>query len=70
MLFLAHKFFAFFQAVRFTFDVDDGAVMQNAVQDSGGDGDVGKDLVPLGEGLVRGITSEKQSRKKMQKVVK
>ena len=52
MLFLAHKFFAFFQAVRFTFDVDDGAVMQNAVQDSGGDGNVGKDLIPLGEGLV------------------
>ena len=28
--------------------------MQGTVQDSGGDGDVGKDLVPLGEGLVGG----------------
>ena len=54
LLFLAHKFLAFFQAVRLTLDIDNGTVMQNAVQDSGGDGDVGKDLVPLGEGLVRG----------------
>ena len=52
MLFLAHKFLAFFQAVGLTFDVDDSAVMQNAIQDSGGDGNVGKDLIPLGEGLV------------------
>ena len=28
--------------------------MQNTVQNGGGDGDVGKDLIPLGEGLVGG----------------
>ena len=28
--------------------------MQDAVEDSGGDGDVSKDLVPLGECFVRG----------------
>ena len=54
MLFLAHKFFAFFQAVRLTLDVDNGAVKQYPIQDGGGDGDVGKDLIPLGEGLVGG----------------
>ena len=54
MLLLAHKFLAFFQAVRLALDVDNGAVMQDTVQDGGGDGDVGKDLVPLGEGLVGG----------------
>ena len=54
MLFLAHKFLALLQAVRLTLDIDNGTVMQNAVQDGGGDGDVGKDLVPLGEGLVGG----------------
>ena len=54
MLFLTHKFLAFFQTVRLALDVNDSAVMQDAVQDGGGDGDVGKDLVPLGEGLVGG----------------
>ncbi len=54
MLFLAHKFFMFFQAVRLTLDVDNGAVMQYPIQDGGGNGNVGKDLVPLGEGLVGG----------------
>lgn len=54
MLLLAHKFLAFFQAVRLTLDIDNGAVMQDTVQDGGGDGDVGKDLVPLGEGFVGG----------------
>ncbi len=49
MLFLTHKFLAFFQTVRLALDVNDSAVMQDAVQDGGGDGDVGKDLVPLGE---------------------
>ena len=51
-MFLAHKFLAFLEAVRLTLDVNNGAVMQDTVQDSGGNGDVGKDLVPLGEGLV------------------
>ena len=54
LLFLAHKFLALLQAVRLALDVDDGAVMQDTVQDGGGDGDVGKNLVPLGEGLVGG----------------
>ena len=54
LLFLAHEFLAFLQAVRLTLDVDNGAVMQYTIQDGGGDGDVGKDLVPLGEGLVGG----------------
>ena len=44
----------FFQAVRLTLDVDNGAVMQYLIQDGGGNGNVGKDLVPLGEGLVSG----------------
>ena len=52
MLFLAHEFLAFFQPVRLALDIDNGAVMQDTVQDGRGDGDVGKDLVPLGEGLV------------------
>ena len=54
MLFLAHKFLALLQAVRLTLDVDNGTVMQYTIQDGGGDGDVGKDLVPLGESLVGG----------------
>ena len=54
MLLLAHKFLAFFQTVRLALDVDNGAVMQDAVQDGGGDGDIGKDLVPLREGFVGG----------------
>ena len=54
VLFLAHEFLAFFEAVGFTLDVDNGTVVKDAVEDSGGDGDVGKDLVPLGESFVRG----------------
>ena len=54
LLLLAHEFLALLQAVRLALNVNDGAVMQDAVQDGGGDGDVGKDLVPLGEGLVGG----------------
>ena len=49
---MAHKFLAFLEAVRLAFDVNNGAVMQDTIQDSGGNGDVGKDLVPLGEGLI------------------
>ena len=54
LLFLAHKFLAFFQPVGLTLDVNDGAVMQDTIQDGGGNGDVGKDFVPLGESLIRG----------------
>ena len=52
LLLLTHKFLSLFEAVRFTLDVNDGAVVQNTIQDSGDNGDVGKDLVPLGEGLI------------------
>ena len=52
LLFLPHKFLAFFQAVGFSLDVNHRTVMQDAVQDCGGDGDVGEDLIPLREGLV------------------
>ena len=52
LLLLAHKFFAFLETVRLAFDVNNGAVMQDTVQDGGGDGNIGKDLVPLGEGLI------------------
>ncbi len=51
-LFLARKFLAFFQAIGLALDVNDGTVMQDTVKDRGVDRDVGKDLVPLGEGLV------------------
>ena len=54
MLFLTHKFLAFLQAVGLALDVDHGAVMQDAVQDGRGNRDIGKDLIPLGEGLVGG----------------
>ena len=52
LLLLAHKFLSLFEAVRFALDINDGAVMQNAIQDSGGNRNIGKDLVPLGEGLI------------------
>ena len=54
LLFLAHKFLALLQAVRLTLNVNHSAVMQDTIQNSGGDGDIGKDLVPLGESLVGG----------------
>ena len=53
-LFLAHKFLAFFQPVGLTLDVNNSAVMQDTIQDGGGNGDVGEDFVPLGKGLVGG----------------
>ena len=52
MLFLAHKFLTFLETVRVAFYVDDGAVVQDTIQDRSGDGDVGKDFIPLGESLV------------------
>ena len=52
LLLLAHKFLAFLQTVRLALDVDYGTMMQNPVQDGGGNSDIGKDLVPLGEGFV------------------
>ena len=35
MLFLAHEFLSFFEAVRLAFDVNNGAVMQDTIQDGG-----------------------------------
>ena len=52
MLLLAHKFLEFLESVRLALDVNDSAVMQNTIQDGGGNGDVGKDFVPLGESLI------------------
>ena len=47
LLFLAHKFLALLQAVRLALDVNDSAVMQDTIQDCGGDRDIGEDLIPL-----------------------
>lgn len=52
VLFLLHIFFTFFQSVALALDIDDGTVMQNTVEDRRGDGDIGKNLVPLRKGLV------------------
>ena len=52
LLFLTHKFLAFLKAIRFALDVNDSAVMQDRIKDGGGNGNVGKDLVPLREGLI------------------
>jgi hypothetical protein len=59
VLFLLHIFLTFFESVALALDIDDGAVVQDAVEDRGGDGDgdVGKDFVPLREGLVGGKDS-------------
>ena len=54
LLFLSHEFLAFFEAAGFTLNVDNGTVVKGAVENSGGDGDVRKDLVLLGECFVRG----------------
>ena len=52
LLLLTHEFLAFLETVRFAPDVDHSAVMQDTIEDGRGDGDVGKDLIPLGEGLI------------------
>lgn len=54
LLFLPDKLLAFFQPVGLAFNIDNGTVMQNTVEDGGSDGDIGKNLVPLGEGFVGG----------------
>ena len=54
LLFLAHKFFVFLQAVRLALDVDHGTMLQNPIQDGGGNRNIGKNLTPPGEGLVGG----------------
>ena len=52
LLLLAHKFLTFLEAVRLALDVNNGAVMQDTIQDGGGNSDVCKDLIPLGKGLI------------------
>ena len=39
LLFLAHEFLEFFEAIGFTLDVDNGTVVKDAAEDSRGDGD-------------------------------
>lgn len=50
LLLLPHEFFALFEAIGLALDVDNGAMVENRR----GNGDVCKDLVPMGEGLVGG----------------
>ena len=52
LLFLTHKLLTFLEAIRLAFDVNNGAVMQDTIQDGGGNSDIGKNLIPLGEGLI------------------
>jgi hypothetical protein len=47
VLLLLHKLLTLLEAIAIALDVDDGAMVQDAVKDGGGDGDVGKDLIPL-----------------------
>ena len=48
------KLLALIQAVGLAFDVDYGAMMQDAIQDDGSNSNVGNDLVPLRESFVGG----------------
>ncbi len=52
LLFLAHKFLALLETVRLALDINDGAVMQDSVENGGGNGNVGENLVSVGEGFV------------------
>ena len=54
LLFLVHEFFLFLQTARLAFDIDNGAVMQDAVQDDGDDSDIAKGIVPMEKSLVGG----------------
>ena len=38
--------------LKLALDVDDGAVMKHTVKYGGSNGDIGKDLIPLGKGFV------------------
>jgi len=57
VLLLLHKLLTLLETVALALDVDDRAMMQDAVKYGGSDGDVGEDVIPLGEGLVRGKNS-------------
>ncbi len=54
LLLLTHKFLALFEPVGLALDVNDGAVVQDTVENGGGNCNVGKNLVPLGEDFVGG----------------
>ena len=50
--FLLHVLFTLLDPVALALNVDNSAMVQHAVKDSGSNGDVSEDVVPLGEGLV------------------
>ena len=54
MLFFFHELLTFFKAVALALNVDDSGMMEDTVEDGRSDGDVGEDLVPLRESLIRG----------------
>ena len=54
LLFLAHKFFALLQKVRLALNDSHGTVMQDMIQNSKGNSDIGKDLVLLEERFAGG----------------
>ncbi len=56
--FPTYKFLALLEPVRLALDVDDGAVVQDAVENGGNNGNVGKNLVPLGKVLLEVKTVE------------
>ncbi len=47
LLFPAHKFLAFLESVRLALDVNDGAVVQDTVENGGGDCNVGENDMKL-----------------------
>lgn len=54
LLLLFHELLALLEPVRLALDVNHATVVQDPVKNGGSDGDIGKDLIPLGEGLVGG----------------
>lgn len=54
LLLLLHKFLSLLEPVRLALDVNRSAVMQDAVKDGRGNGDVSKDLILLRKSLVGG----------------
>lgn len=52
LLFLPHKLLALLDSIGVAFDMNHSAMVQHPVENGRSDGDVDKDLVPLGEGLV------------------
>ena len=52
--FLLHILLALLEPEALALDVDDSGVMEYSVKDSGGNGNIGEDLVLLGESLVGG----------------